>query len=167
MKIFKHIFFISLLLFVNKNITAQNILLNIITQNSGEVSVNKIVYLEVNISNTNASKTLPAYKLKTQINFPASLISIPDTGHILPKGWKIITSKIGVLIITNGIDVLAEKSNKKLLIAMQGKEIGGAAIISGTITFSNGEAPGNIAGAATFGDNIADNNSTTSIKVVK
>jgi hypothetical protein len=167
MKIFKPSFLFLMITLGSKSVFSQNIMLNVLTQNSGIVSKNKLVFFEVSIANTSATKAVSSYKLRPQISFPPNLVSIPDTGHILPKGWKIISNKKGVVLLSNGSDIIPENGSRTLLIAMLGKEVGGPSTISGNLTFSNGIVPGSAVGAALVGDNLADNASTSSIKVVK
>ncbi len=166
MKIFTCSLLLLLAIIKYDNAFSQNVLLNVLTQNSGIVSKNKLVFLEVSISNTSASKTVPAYKLRPQISFPANLVSIPDEGHTLPTGWKIISNKNAVVILSNGTDMIPENASRTILIAMRAKDVGGPSTISGNLTFSDGKAPGLIVGTATIGDNVADNASTTTIKVL-
>jgi hypothetical protein len=167
MKICKHFIIVALVVFNATNTIAQNIMLNVLTQNSGVVKINEQIYFEVTISNTNPIKTVPIYKLRPQISFPATLVSIPEKGHVLPKGWAIISNSNGVVLLTNGTDVIPENGSRTILIAMNGKASGGPSTISGNLTFSNGVAPGSIMGSPTLGDNMADNNSTSSIIVMK
>jgi hypothetical protein len=167
MKIFTRSFLFLLVIIINEKAFSQNVLLNIITKNSGVVNENKTVFLEVSIFNTNATKTIPGYKLRPQISFPANLVSIADTGHVLPAGWKIVSNKNAVVILSNGTDIIPENGSRTILIAMQGKSIGGPSTISANLTFSDGKAPGLIVGTPTIGDNAADNTSTTTIKVLQ
>jgi hypothetical protein len=167
MKIFTKIIFLSIMLLGSKTSISQNLMLNVLTLNSGVVNKNKITFLEITISNTSATKVVPTYKLRPQISFPYNLVSIPDTGHILPKGWAIISNKNGVVWLSNGTDVIAENDSRTILIAMKGKQIGSQSTILGNLSFSNGKTPGNIIGAPTIGDNPADNSSSSSIMVIK
>jgi hypothetical protein len=167
MNIIKHLLIFFFIIGGAKNVTAQNILLNAVTQNSGIVKINSVVFFEIVVSNTSATKALPAYKLRPQISFPTSLISIPDTGHILPKGWAITSNSNGVMWLTNGTDEIPNNESRTILIALKGEKIGGASSILVNLGFSNGIAPGSATGSATVGDNNADNSSTSSITVVK
>jgi hypothetical protein len=166
MKIFTCGFLLLLAITKYENVFSQNVLLNILTQNTGIVSKNKLVFLEVSISNTSGTKTVPAYKLRPQISFPANLVSIADSGHTLPAGWKIVSNKNAVVILSNGTDIIPQNASRTILIAMRAKAVGGPYTISGNLTFSDGKAPGLMVGTATVGDNIADNTSTTTVKVV-
>jgi hypothetical protein len=166
MKLFKLFFLLSTFSFLSKNAAAQNVLLNILTQNSGVVNKKEKIFLEITVCNTSSTTTVPAYKLRPQISFPSELLSIPDTSHILPPGWLVISNVDGVFRLSNGTDQMLPAACVTILIAMQGKATGGPSTISGNLTFSNGIAPGNIAGAATPGDNPADNASTSTVKVV-
>jgi hypothetical protein len=155
-----------LLCFISQQALSQNILLNILTLNSGSVKKNGIVFLEVSITNTSAVKPLAAYKLRPQISFPSALVSVPDTGHVLPPGWKIISNTKGVIWLSNGTDLIPENTTRTILIALRGTNVGGPSTISAALSFSNGIVPGSAIGATTVGDSPADNASTSSIKVI-
>ncbi len=149
------------------NLYAQNSMINVLTRNSGVVKKGEIIFFEVSINNTSPTTSIPLYKLRPQISFPVNLVDIPTTGHILPKGWAITSNSKGVVTLTNGTDVMVENDNRTILIAMKGKIEGGPSSIMGTLTFSNGIAPGSAVGAPLSGDNIADNSSSSTIRVVK
>jgi hypothetical protein len=146
---------------------AQNILLNVLTQNKGMVAKNKTTFLELTISNTSATKTVLAYKLKPQISFPPNLVAVEEKGHVLPDGWVILSTKNEVVSLSNGTDMIPENGTRTILIAIRGKDIGGPSTISGNLSFSTGVAPGSVNGIATLGDNSGDNSSSTTITVVK
>jgi hypothetical protein len=165
MKVFRLLFLF--LAFTSKNAAAQDVLLNILTQNSGVINKNGTAFLEITVCNTSSVIAVPVYKLRPQISFPSQLVSIPDTGHILPAGWAITRNTGSVVFLSNGTDQLPVNECRTILIAMKGKGIGGPSTISGNLTFSNGIAPGAAAGSATTGDNPADNASTSTIKVYK
>ena len=146
---------------------SQDVLINILTQNSGMVSKSNTVFLEVTVCNTSSTVTVAPYKLKPQLSIPSALVSIPDTGHVLPPGWAIIYNSNGAVWLSNGTDNIPPNGCRTILIAMKGKEAGGPSTITGNMTFSNGKDPGSAPGPATAGDNPADNNSATTIKVFK
>lgn len=145
----------------------QNVMINIITQNNGLVEINGTNFLEITISNTSAIKSVDSFKLRPQISFPVELVAISEEGHILPKGWTILSKKNGTILLSNGADIIPELGNRTVLISFVGKKIGGQSTIAGTLNFSNGTAPGSAAGAATKEDNLADNSSSTTITVTK
>jgi hypothetical protein len=161
------LFLILFLFLFSKKSFSQNVMLNVLTQNSGVVKRKSTIFFEVSISNTSPTNSIPAYKLRPQISFPNALVEIPDTGHILPEGWIVLSNKDGVVTISNGLDVIAETGNRKILIALKGKTIGGPSTVMGNIFFSNGIAPGSAVGNSLKGDNTADNFSTSSITVIK
>jgi hypothetical protein len=167
MRIFKHFIFALLLIHVSDNAISQNIMINVLTQNTGVVEKNGLIFFEVTISNTSPTKAVPIYKLRPQISFPTALVSIPEAGHVLPKGWSLTSNDKGIVWLSNGTDIIPGNGTRTILIAMKGKELGGPSTISGNLTFSNGIAPGSVVGSATIGDNIADNISTSSITVRK
>lgn len=167
MKSFKLILLVIISSCFTKIAASQDVLMNIITQNSGIINIDGIVFLEITVCNKSSTTSIPVYKLRPQISFPAEIVSIPDTGHILPPGWTITFSKDAVIRLSNGNDEIPLHACRTILIAAKGKAVGGPSTISGTLTFSNGIAPGTVAGASTSGDNPADNVSTTSIKVTR
>ena len=167
MKIFKLLVLVFTCTCMAKSAASQDVLLNILTQNSGLVNKNGTVFLEVTVCNTSSTITTPPYKLKPQISFPSELVSIPDTGHILPPGWAIIFNEGSVIKLSNGTDEIPATGCRTILILMKAKNIGGPSTISGNLNFSNGIAPGSMSGNATPGDNPADNSSTSTIKVIE
>jgi len=149
------------------NLFSQNVMINVLTKNSGEVKKGEVIFFEITINNTSPIASIPPYKIRPQISFPTTLVDVPKTGHILPKGWAITSNNNGVIILTNGTDVIPENENRTILIAIKGKETGGPSSIMGNLTFSNGMAPGAVVGTSLAGDNIADNASTSTVRVVK
>jgi hypothetical protein len=158
---------IMCLLFFFERSFSQNVMLNVSTQNSGIVKIDSTIFFEVTVSNTSPTTQIPAYKLRAQISFPISIILAPDMGHILPKGWSIQSDKNRVMILSNGTDVIPANGNRTILIALKGKTVGGPSTISGTLTFSDGIAPGYVVGKATIGDNMGDNTSSSTVTVLK
>ena len=165
MKLFILFMIVLLSVSFSNSITAQDVMLNILTQNSGKVNKNEQVFLEITVCNTNATVSVPAYKLKPQISFPSTIVSIPDSGHVLPAGWAITFNDAAVIKLSNGTDLIPAGQCRTILILMKGKAAGGPSTISGNLNFSNGIAPGTLNGNATAGDNPADNSSTTTIQV--
>lgn len=165
-KLLQFLFFLVTVL-ISTNLFSQNVMLNVLTQNSGIVKKNEIIFFEVTINNTNGFKSIPPYKLRPQISFPLSLVEIPETGHVLPKGWTIISNTKGVVVLSNGSDLIPETEGRTILIAMKGKAVGGPSTIMANLSFSTGIAPGFAVGSAPAGDNPADNVSTSTIRVEK
>ena len=156
-----------LIIFHATDLYSQNVMINVVTQNSGIVKKDEIIFFEIALNNTSPTKTITAYKLRPQISFPTTIVDIPLDGHVLPKGWAITSNRNGVIILTNGTDIIPENERRTILIAVKGKAIGGPSTILGNLTFSNGDAPGSVVGIALAGDNVADNASTSSINVIK
>ncbi len=167
MRISLLLFQIVFLLFFFEKSFSQNVMLNVLTQNSGIVKIDSTIFFEVTVSNTSSINEIPAYKLRPQICFPITIVQAPDSGHILPKGWSILSNKNGVMILSNGIDVIPANGNRTILIEIKGKTVGGPSIILGNIFFSNGVAPGSDSGSPTRGDNNGDNTSSSTITVLK
>lgn len=143
---------------------AQNISMNILVRNSGKVSINGTVMLEVTVCNLDAAVHVPAYKLRPQLSVPA-IVAIADEGHVLPAGWSITSGKASQVWLSNGADTLAPGDCRTILIAMKGIAAGGPSTVSGNLLFANGTAPGNIRGAALPGDVPEDNHSTSTVEV--
>ncbi len=159
--------FVVLAILNSANLFSQNVLINVLTRNSGIAKKGETIFFEIAINNTSPTKSISAHKLKPQISFPTALVDVPKTGHVLPKGWAIISNVNGVLLMTNGSDIISENESRIILIAIRGKSKGGPGTITGNLNFSNGIAPGSAAGSAPLGDNIAANSSTSSIRVIK
>lgn len=167
MKLFKSLFLFLAVAFASESAMAQDVLLNILTQNSGAVSKKETIFLEVTVCNTSATTAVPVYKLRPQISFPAALVSIPDSGHNLPAGWSILSNTAGVVWLSNGTDMIPPHDCRTILIAIKGRSVGGPSTISGNLMFSNGISPGSSPGGATPGDNPADNASTSTVRVIR
>lgn len=148
-----------------KTAASQNVMMNIMTQDAGIVKKGKTVFLEVTINNTDLSSHIGVYKIRTQISVPSDIISIADSGHVLPNGWTVTANTGSSIMISNGKDMIAAKDARTILIALRGNKTGGPSTITGTLSFSNGEAPGTTAGLIK-GDNPGDNSSTTTCKVI-
>lgn len=135
------------------------------TRDAGVVKKGNTVFLEVTINNTDPATHIGVYKIRTQISVPSDIISISDNGHLLPSGWTITSNNGSSIMLSNGKDMIAAKDARTILIALRGNKTGGPSTITGTLSFSNGEAPGTTAGLLK-GDIPGDNTSTTTCKVV-
>ncbi len=170
MKIIKSLLLCFAVVFSILGAAAQNCSINLLTLNSGIVNQNGTVFLQVDIGNTDASLSVPSYKLRPQISVP-SIVTIPISGHQLPSGWA-ITTTVGTtttgntIRLTNGTDNIPPQTTRTILIALQGVTIGGPSTISGNLFFSNGVAPGSASGPALTGDLTADNTSTSTVEVI-
>jgi hypothetical protein len=152
------------LLFTNTR--AQNVSINILTQNSGQVSAGATVALEVTVCNTDGALSVANYKLRPRISVPSALVSIPATGHTLPQGWTITANTGSQITLSNATDQVPAGACRTILILMQGNTIGGPSTVNGNLLFSNGVAPGTTTGTATPGDASADNTSTSTVEVI-
>ncbi len=144
--------------------SAQNVSLNVLTQNAGTVNLGGTVFVEITLANTSSSVSVPVTKVRPQISVPVSIVSIPATGHVLPAGWSIISNAGGVLRLCNGSDAIPPNTARTILIAIQGNVLGGPLTISGNTTFANGTVC-TTSGGATSGDVAGDNTSTSTIQV--
>lgn len=150
--------------FTSSTASAQNVSLNILTQNAGTVNIGGSVYVEITLANTSSSVAVPVNKVRPQISVPTSIVSIPASGHQLPAGWSIISNAGGVIRLCNGSDAIPPNTARTALIAIQGNTLGGPFTISGNTTFANGTVCGT-SGGATSGDAAGDNTSTSTIQV--
>lgn len=167
MKIFKHFYFMFIVMLTVKNVNSQNVSINVVTQSAGIVKKGELIFFEVVINNTSATKILSSYKLRPQISFPNEFVTVQETGHVLPKGWIIVSNKKGVVILSNGTDNIGQNDSRTILISFKGNELGGPFTIMGNLLFSNGIVPGSAIGVSTVGDILVDNISTSTVMVVK
>ena len=159
------IFLIISVLFC-KNALSQNVSVNVITQNAGLVKKGAFVFFDVTINNTDPVAMAGVYKLKVQVSIAdSSAVIIKSTGHSLPTGRQIINNTGTVITLSNGKDIIAPNDARTLLIALEGKNAGGPANVSGQLSFSDGVAPGTAPGSMA-GDNPADNFSTSTCTVI-
>lgn len=165
MKHIKLIFTIIFLVFTGKNVIAQNVMINILSQNAGIVKKGKKLFVEVSIVNANSQDFVNIYKLKATITVPKEIVSIDSIGTILPTGWKVLSNDGTSIVLSNGMDMIAAKDDRKILIPLKANKVGGYSTIAGSLTFSNGIAPGNEPGSLK-NDLLGDNNSTTTCKVI-
>jgi hypothetical protein len=167
MKTLRVVLFVLAGAFAYATAASQNILINILTRNSGIVAKGENIFLELSVCNTDANDSVTVYKLMPQLSFPAAISIISDKGHILPEGWTITFNNGSTIKLSNGNDRIAPHDRRTILIALKGKNIGGPSTISCNLLFSNGVAPGTTPGSPTKYDNPADNTSTTTIKVTR
>ncbi len=169
MKLFKLtvLLFAGLLAFSGAAAQA-NAFINILTQNSGQVTQGGVVNIEVTVGNTGPVSPINQFKVRAQISVPIAICNllpaVQQTG--LPPGWTVSAYVGGGSSITvcNGTDVIPVGTARTILIKVQGNVIGGPSTVTGNLLFSNGVSctvPGTLAG-----DNTADNSSTSSIQVI-
>lgn len=159
---------ISIIIFLQiDKVNSQNLSINVVTQNAGVVKKGELIFFEIVINNTSPIKVVPGFKVRPQITFPNTLVDVQNKGHVLPEGWQIISNTKGVVVLTNGTDVIGQNEKRSILISIKGIGLGGPSTIMGNMLFSNGITPGNVPGIALNGDLLADNISTSTVKVVK
>lgn len=163
----KHQFFTIVAILLLSNVTAQNVSINVLVQQSGKVVQNENVFLEVTVCNMDATNPVPAYRLKPQISAPANIVNIPVFGHVLPPGWRVAAAKGAQIWLSNGTDTLAAGDCRTLLIVLRGATVGGPSTVSGNLLFANGMAPGTTTAGPLPGDSPADNHSTSTVEVLK
>ncbi len=143
-----------------------NATLNILTLNSGQVTVGQTVDIQVTVGNTGPTSSIGVNKVRPQISVPAALVNIlpnaQQTG--LPPGWIILSNTGSVIQICNGSDVIPVGAQRQIFIKMQGNTVGGPSTITGNLSF--GPGTGVCTGLGTLsGDLPADNSSNTTIQV--
>lgn len=141
--------------FVYKGAAAQDASINLLAGSGGVVSVGGQLFLQVDVTNNDATGTIVANKVRPQISVPAGISIIPATGHTLPSGWTITSNTGSVIRITNTTDPIPPLTTRTSLIAIQGTAVGNGSII-GNLTF---------VGAAPTGDNTANNTSSAGLTV--
>ncbi len=166
MRLFRIIILVLLCAVSNQNAASQNVLINVLTQNSGIVRKGNTILFEVTINNTDPVSNVGIYKLKVQVTVPDSIVELLKKGHNLPTGWEIISINKNTITFSNGKDIIAANDARTLLIAIKGKKIGGPFGISGQLSFSDGSAPGLDPGSLK-GDNPSDNFAMSSCQVKK
>ncbi|MDZ4794929.1 MAG: hypothetical protein SGI83_11675 [Bacteroidota bacterium] len=152
------------ILFLSKMAVSQNVMVNILTQKSGIVTKNGIVFLEITINNTDPLAYIGIYRIKTQLSVPSAIASIAAEGHVLPTGWTITSQNDSVINLSNGKDMIAANDARTLLVAIRGMKMGGPSTISCQLSFSDGTSPGTAPGTLP-GENPGDNRSTSTIEV--
>lgn len=143
-----------------------NATLNILTLNSGQVTMGGTVDIQVTVGNTGPG-SITANKVRAQISIPIAIAGALPTPQQtgLPPGWTITANlPTGSITVCNGSDIIPAGAQRQIFIKVQGTSVGGPSTINGTLLFSSGTsctAPGTLAG-----DNTADNTGTTSIQVI-
>jgi Secretion system C-terminal sorting domain len=155
--------FVGILL-VNNVKSQTNVSINIVGANLGLVPQNGVLDLNVQVTNTGSNPT-GANKISTFISVPSAIALIisnaQQTG--LPAGWSINNNDGETIEICNGTDNIGAGVSRNFIVKVQGTAVGGPSTIAGALDFTDGTC-GNF-GFTLAGDNIADNNSTTTITV--
>ncbi len=143
-----------------------NASLNILTLNSGGVSLGGTVDIQVTVGNTGPVSSIGVNKVRAQISIPIAIASalsnVQQTG--LPAGWTILSNTGGVITVCNGSDVIPVGAQRQVLIKVQGNTIGGPSTVAGALSF--GPGTGVCTGLGSLaGDITADNTSTSTITV--
>jgi hypothetical protein len=141
-----------------------NAFINILTQNSGIVNLGQTGYIQVDVGNTGPG-SIGMNKVRAQISVPSAIVTIPTTQSGLPAGWIITNNTGSAITICNGTDIIDAGTQRTILIALQTVAVGGPSTVAGVLSFGPGTGvctgPGSLPG-----DNVADNTSTSSIRVV-
>lgn len=158
---------------------AQDVDINIISQ---ENSVNDGVWFHdaapgtttvlVTVCNNDARSTVvPSYKLRPLISVPGSIVQLaPDESQTgLPPGWTILSNTGSSIRLSNGTDQIPAGECREIVLHVNiiVDIDAGPLTVTGTMAFSNGVPPGSASGPQT-GQNLPGNdNSTTTIQIVK
>jgi hypothetical protein len=171
-RILKTIFASALLLVAAQNIQAQDVSINIISQENGvndgdwekgaEVGT---IYILITIhNNTSGFVEVAPYTLRPLLSVTSSVAKIAKDQPGLPPGWTIITQDDETIRLSNGTDAIEAAEMREFPIMLE--TVGpGTFIATGGMFFSNGQAPGTAVGPATRGDLPGNNNSTTGVTV--
>lgn len=158
MKLFKLFMLFLVATFAYKGAAAQDASINILAGNGGIVTVGGSLFLQVDVTNNDATGTIVANKLRPQISAPAGIssISLTASDHTLPAGWTITSNTGSVIRITNTSDPIPAGVTRTALIKILGGPGTGAGSIIANLTFN---------GAAPTGDIGANNSSSTGLTV--
>jgi large repetitive protein len=158
MKFFKICMLLLMAAFVSKRTIAQDPSINILAGGGGIVTVGNSVFLQVDVTNNDATGTIVANKLRPQISAPTGISSISTVAgdHQLPAGWTITSNTGSVIRITNTTDPIPAGVTRTALIRILGGPSTGAGSIIANLTF---------VGAAPAGDIGANNSSSTGLTV--
>ncbi len=137
-------------------VSAQDASINILAGGSGVVTIGGSIYLQVDVTNNDATGTVVANKVRPQISVPSGITSISLTAadHTLPAGWTITSNSGTVIRITNTSDAIPAGITRTSLIRILGGPTSGSGTILANLTF---------VGAAPTGDNPANNSSSAGI----
>ncbi len=137
-------------------VSAQDASINILAGGSGVVSIGGSIFLQVDVTNNDATNNIVQNKVRPQISVPAGISSISLTAadHTLPPGWTITSNSGAVIRITNTTDPIPAGVTRTSLIRILGGPNTGSGNILANLTF---------VGAAPSGDNPANNSSSSGI----
>lgn len=155
---------------------AQDVGINIISQensvNDGEWAKDApegtVTILVTICNNSGGSTNVPSYKLRPLISVPSAIVKVAPAGKQtgLPAGWTILTLTDGSIRLSNGTDQLPPAECREFPIYLEPVAEGGPLTVTSTLSFSNGNAPGSAVGPQTVGNNPANDNSTTTVKII-
>ncbi len=152
--------------FAFSNASAQaNATLNILTLNSGQVTIGQTVDVQVTVGNTGPVSAIGVNKVRVQISVPVAIASPLSNMTGFPPGWIILSNTGGVITICNGSDVIPVGAQRQILIKIQGNTVGGPSTIAGALSFGPGTAVCTGLGSLP-GDITADNTSTSTVQVL-
>jgi hypothetical protein len=155
MKLLKLILF-SFAIFFTCTCAAQDASINILAGGSGVITIGGSIFLQVDVTNNDATGTVVANKVRPQISVPAGIssISLIAADHTLPAGWIITSNSGSVIRITNTSDPIPAGVTRTSFIKILGGPTSGSGTILANLTF---------VGAAPAGDNTANNSSSSGI----
>jgi SprB repeat len=158
MKIFKIFMLFLVATFAFKGAAAQDASINILAGGSGIVTVGGSIFLQVDVTNNDATGIIVANKVRPQISAPTGIssISLNAADHTLPAGWTITSNTGSVIRITNTTDPIPAGVTRTALIRINGGPSTGSGNILANLTF---------VGAAPVGDNPSNNSGTAGITV--
>jgi hypothetical protein len=143
-----------------------NASLNILSANSGLVSVGGILDLNVSVTNTGANPIL-ANRIRVQISIPNAIgLPLPTVSQTtLAASWVVVSNNqtSGVITICNSTDIIPAGQTRTSTVKVTGVTAGGPLTIIGGLAF--GTAASCSGFGSLNGDNPADNGSTTGLTV--
>jgi SprB repeat/HYR domain len=156
MKLFKIFMLFLVATFAYKGATAQDASINILAGGGGIVTVGGSIFLQVDVTNNDATGIVVANKVRPQISAPTGIssISLTASDHTLPAGWTITSNSGSVIRITNTSDPIPAGVTRTAFIKINGGPSTGNGTILANLTF---------VGAAPTGDNTANNSSSAGL----
>jgi hypothetical protein len=174
MKNLKHLTLAFCLLLATKATLAQDIDINIISQESDQNDGDWYIgstncTIRIDICNNDGGNTfLAPYRIRPLLSAPSAIVDIAPTlqQDRLPPGWAVLTNDGQSIRLTNGTDgSLGAGECRTFYIKMIPKAVGGPLTFASTIAWGNGIAPGSGGGPQTPGNDPSNDNSQTTATV--
>lgn len=143
---------------------AQDPSIQVLTQNSGMVSVGQTVFLQVTVGNT-LTTPVPANKIRVSISAPAS-VTLDNATTQLPAGFVICSNAGGTMVISNSSTAITQSAPQTILVAMIGTTVAPSSTVSGSMLAAGGTVATRCNNGGAIATNTTPNdNSTSTVQV--